>query len=317
MCRGCKVAQRKNEDSPWKVILRENFPEAIEFFFPTIAAVIDWSVPPEFLDQEFQQLSPNAAIGKRITDQLVKVRRLGGTDLFLLLHLEVQARKEENFAERMLIYALRIYDRFGQFATSLAILCDGDESWRPENCVLGSPGSSLAFQFSMVKLLDYQDRMAELQASRNPFSVVVMTHLRTRETKNDLQRRKEWKFALMRGLYEAGYNREEILKLYRFLDWIMILPEGLNRSFWDELQAYEAGKKMTYVTSVERFGIQAGREQQGRSLILRLLTRRFGELTETTIETINTFSIEQVESLSDAVFDFRSIEDLNIWLQNQ
>jgi Domain of unknown function (DUF4351) len=307
------MAQRKNEDSPWKVMLKENFPAAIEFFFPAIAAVIDWSVLPEFLDQEFQQLSPNAAIGKRITDQLVKVRRLGGADLFLLLHLEVQARKDESFAERMLIYAIRIYDRFGQFATSLAILCDGDENWRPQDCGLESPGSSLAFQFSMVKLLDYQSRMAELQASRNLFSVVVMTHLRTRETDKDLQRRKEWKFSLMRGLYEAGYNREEILKLYRFLDWIMILPEELNRSFWDELQAYEEGKKMTYVTSVERIG----RENGSRSLILKQLNYRFGKLSEEISGQINTLSIAKIESLSQALFDFQSSEDLNNWLKNQ
>jgi hypothetical protein len=56
------MATRQDADSPWKNILRAYFSDVIEFFFPDIADSIDWSVPPEFLDKEFQQLSPNAAI---------------------------------------------------------------------------------------------------------------------------------------------------------------------------------------------------------------------------------------------------------------
>ena len=38
-----KKNDRADQDSPWKRILRFNFRAAIEFFFPTIAAEIDWS----------------------------------------------------------------------------------------------------------------------------------------------------------------------------------------------------------------------------------------------------------------------------------
>jgi hypothetical protein len=124
------MAKRRDEDSPWKNILRAYFSDAIEFFFPDIADSIDWSVPPEFLDKEFQQLSPNAAIGKRYADQLVRVRLKGGKSLMLLLHLEIQARKEAIFEERMLVYALRIFDFFHVWPCSLAILCDSNDTWR-------------------------------------------------------------------------------------------------------------------------------------------------------------------------------------------
>jgi hypothetical protein len=102
------MAKRRDEDSPWKTILRAYFAEAIDFFFPQIADSIDWSVSPEFLDKEFQQLSPNASIGKRYADQLVKVQLKGGKSLMLLLHLEIQVKKEVVFEDRMLIYAIRI-----------------------------------------------------------------------------------------------------------------------------------------------------------------------------------------------------------------
>jgi hypothetical protein len=58
------VTDRADQDSPWKLILRQYFPEAIEFFFPTITKVIDWTKPIEFLDKEFQKITPDAEIAK-------------------------------------------------------------------------------------------------------------------------------------------------------------------------------------------------------------------------------------------------------------
>ncbi len=39
-------------DSPWKKILRQYLREALEFYFPDIAAIVDWTEPPVFLDKE-------------------------------------------------------------------------------------------------------------------------------------------------------------------------------------------------------------------------------------------------------------------------
>ena len=64
----------------------------------------------------------------------------------------------------------------------------------------------------------------------------------------------------------------------------MILPDELKRSFWAELQAYEEERRMPYITSVEEIGFergcQAGRQEGERSLVVRLLTRRVGALSE-------------------------------------
>lgn len=35
-------------DSPWKEILAAYFPQAMQFFFPETAALIDWERPYEF-----------------------------------------------------------------------------------------------------------------------------------------------------------------------------------------------------------------------------------------------------------------------------
>jgi Domain of unknown function (DUF4351) len=242
-----------------------------------------------------------------------------------------QAVPEENFPERMFIYAIRIFELFHQLPVSLAILCDAKRDWRPSAYSLVTPGSAIQFDFTAVKLLDYETQWSQLEQSRNPFAIVVMSHLKTRETKGSAIDRKAWKVRLVKRLYELGYDRSEVLNLFRFVDWVMILPEGLKQTFWAELKTYEEERKMPYITSVEEIGydrglhvgkvegkaegIEQGLVQGERSIVLRLLTRRFGPLTDRTIAQITTLSTTQLESLSDALLDFSTIEDLTTWLE--
>ncbi len=159
-----RMTSRADQDSPWKRILQQYFQEAIEFFFPEIAELVDWTQPPEFLDKEFVKIAPDAKVGRRFADQLVRVKLIEGKALVLLIHIEVQAAPEKQFAERIFVYSLRIFDYFRQPAVSVAILCDANPTWRPQQYGFSLPGTTLNFEFSTVKLLDYRDRMAELDA---------------------------------------------------------------------------------------------------------------------------------------------------------
>jgi Domain of unknown function (DUF4351) len=311
-------------DGPWKEILRAYFPQAIQFFFPNTAALIDWERPHEFLDKEFVQIARDAEVGKRYADQLVKVWLKDGNSLWLLINLEVQSQYETAFAERIFTYSLRIFDLFRQIPTSLAILCDESATWRPHSYGAEYPDSYLQFGFGIAKLLDWRARISELESSNNPFATVVMTHLKVIETKRNVEHRKAWKFSLTRALYDKGYERQQILDLYRFIDWIMILPKPLEREFWQELQTFEEERKVTYVTNAERFGfergIQTGR-QEGRqegelAIVLRLLTRRLDRMPESIQSQIESLSLSQLESLSDALLDFTNLSDLHIWLNS-
>ena len=163
--------------------------------------------------------------------------------------------------------------------------------------------------------MDYETQWNWLEQSRNPFAVVVMSHLKTRETTGSAIDRKTWKVRLVKRLYELGYSRSEVLNLFRFVDWVMILPESLKRTFWDELKTYEEDRKMPYITSVEEIGYERGLEQGERSLILRQLNRRIGTIPDRTIDQINKLSLTRLESLGEALLDFSAIEDLANWLE--
>ncbi len=58
------------------------------------------------------------------------------------------------------------------------------------------------------------------------------------------------------------------------------------------------------------------RQDEARSLVLRQLNRRVGEISAPTLEQINLLSLEQLESLGEALLDFTSIADLTQWLNN-
>ena len=150
---------------------------------------------------------------------------------------------------------------------------DERETWRPQIFQDALWGCEVSFRFPMIKLLNYAPRWAGLESSRNPFAIAVMAHLKTKETRHDAVARKDWKFRLTRRLYEQGYERQDVLNLFRFLDWMMELPEGLKQVFRDQLEQYEQERQMPYITSIEQSGIEKGREDERRSLALKMLQK--------------------------------------------
>lgn len=107
--------------------------------------------------------------------------------------------------------------------------------------------------------------MATLLNDNNPFAVVVLAHLQTQATRHKPNERYAAKMTLARLLYRRGYDRQEVLELFRFIDWMMALPEVLAQQFKVELTQLEEKDNMPYVTSVERIakeeGMQLGLKQ--------------------------------------------------------
>ena len=97
-----------------------------------------------------------------------------------------------------------------------------------------------------------------LEKDPNPFAVVVLAHLKTLETRRDPGSRQLWKVRLVKGLYERGLDPDDVRRLLRFIDWIMNLPAGLERLFWQEITTYQQEKRMPFMTIFERVGIEKG-----------------------------------------------------------
>ena len=101
-------------------------------------------------------------------------------------------------------------------------------------------------------------------------------------------------------------------------DWLMRLPEEMEESFWAEIHQYEEGKKMEYITSVERIGIKKGMQQgmqQGmlldaQDMLIEVLTERFGGVSGELSEQIKRIdSRERVKDLLRHALRVKSFEE--------
>jgi len=212
----------------------------------------------------------------------------------------------------MYVYNDRIYDRYRHPVASLAVLADEEERWRPAKYSYELWGSRAGLWFPVVKLLDYREQWQELEASDNPFATVVMAHIKAKETAHNSDERYRWKLNLIRRLYEGGYHKEDILELFRFIDWVLQLPQEQEERLWQELNDFEARRKMQYVTSVERIGFEKGK-QEGLQLgemtvIKRQIIRRFGEIPAWVEECLAKATVHEMEQWAERILDASSLE---------
>ena len=124
-------------------------------------------------------------------------------------------------------------------------------------------------EFPVVKLLDYADRVAELEAERNPFAAVVLAHLKTVETRREPARRRDWKIRLVKSLFDRGLSAEEIRQLFRLIDWLMELPREFEEEFQEQIHRFEEERQMPYVTAIERMAMEKGLERGELSALKR------------------------------------------------
>lgn len=267
------------KDSTWKEALERYLEPFLALFFPTIHADIDWTRGHEWLNKELHKMMRKDEIGERVVDVLVKVWHKDGAERWLLIHIEVQGGYEAGFPRRMFVYHYRLFNRYNREVCSLAILADERESWRPKRYSHAVWGCRVYFKFPMVKLLDLRPRLAEFEASRNPFAILVAAHLRNQETREDATQRRLHRIRLYRGLWERGFSREDIETLFHLIDGFMTLPPDEDALFWEEIERYEKEHNMPHMTSIERRGMERGLERgraEGQAkMLLRVLERRF------------------------------------------
>jgi hypothetical protein len=245
-------------DSPWKEALRVYFQPFLTLFFPDAHAEIDWSRGCQSLDQELRQIVREGELGRRVVDHLVKVWLNSGREQWILVHVEVQTSEDPDFARRMYTYNYRLFDMYNREVVSLAVLGDDNPRWRPDRFGYSRWGVRAGIRFPVIKLLDYAERWETLEESGNPIALVVLTHLRTRQTREDQGERYASKIKLIKGLYERGWAADDVRHLFRVIDWMMDLPKPLEVTFWHEIKQYEEEKHMPFMTTPERIGREEG-----------------------------------------------------------
>jgi hypothetical protein len=128
----------------------------------------------------------------------------------------------------------------------------------------------------------------------NPFATIVMAHLKTKATTASPEAREEWKWLLVRGLYDRGLGRERIIKLFQIIDRMMVLPNQLQQSLNSKIKQFEEERTMPLLSNMELMGIEQGKEigklQNARNYIKLVLQTRLGEIPSDIEDSLNRIS---------------------------
>ncbi len=277
-------------DAAWKATLETFLQPCLSLAFPRLADQIDWSAPPRFLDTELQEIVRDSEGGPMRVDKLVEVRRRDGPNEVLLIHVEVQAQRDDELPFRMFRYLCRILDRFGRMPTSLVILADANPRWRPKAYEFCGPVSSLRFNYATCKFTDLD--LEPWITAGNPVARVIEAHRLAQGTGRNMKARRSGKLGLVRHLLESGMGELEVREVMRLIHWLLALPEeeelGLRKDVKQMEASMQTKRRSTYERIVWEEGLEQGLERgraQGRydamrECLLDQVAERFGPCSE-------------------------------------
>jgi predicted transposase YdaD len=123
---------------------------------------------------------------------------------------------------------------------------------------------------------------------------------------------------LRRALTELQQHEElvELESLLGFFASFVLDTELVSQILrWDMTVLRESPWYQEILQEGRKGGIQEGRYEGELSLTLRQLTRRFGSIAPAVETQIRSLSLDQLDSLGEALLDFSEPTDLETWLQ--
>jgi len=320
-------------------VLGELLAEFVAFALPDLHAEVDWSRDPVFLEQELGPLLRQAAAGRRVADVVVQLWLLSGETTWLLAHVEVQGRKEDDFPRRMYEYAALLNARFvpghsrrrrvpapillpPDGFVGIAVLSDLDSAWRPEPYRWGWRDSGLLYRYHVLKLTDWRERVSELIADVRPFGWVVRSWLATQAAGRSIEAQVHARQEVVRELLAARRRRqltaEQVVAIVTFLDATGRLPGELLTRLDEELQLEEEAPMHEVLNRWELRGLERGLEQgqaAGMSeVVIRQLSRKGIALDAAMEARIRGLDRERLLALTEALLDWQQRSELDAWL---
>ncbi|ABW31637.1 DUF4351 domain-containing protein [Acaryochloris marina] len=302
------MTQRESidHDGLFKELIETFFWEFLDLFLPQVLDYVERG-PVTFLYQEV--FSSIGAEEKRIIDLLAQVQ-FRGQDSYFLFHIEPQSSVQADFEKRMFCYFGRLHEKYDLPIYPVVIFSyDSPQKEAESSYKVEFPDFQvLQFNFRAIQLnrLNWRDYLRQ----HNPVASALMAKMQI--AKED---RPRVKVECLRMLATLQLDPARTEFISQFIDTYLRLEANEEQRFQTEIDTLELGEReaiMQTLTSWEERGWQKGEV----SIVLRQLNRKFKQLSPEMETQIQSLEVDQLESLSEALLEFESLDDLNAWLQN-
>jgi predicted transposase/invertase (TIGR01784 family) len=114
---------------------------------------------------------------------------------------------------------------------------------------------------------------------------------------------------------EQEINTDLQAEVVKFIETVLVykFPKLSRQEIEKMFTQSDLKKTRVYQEALEE-GKQEGLQRQA-AMLLRMLTRKFGQVSPRLKNRISKLSVVQLENLAEAIFDFETVTDLNSWLK--
>ena len=296
-----------DHDRLFKELLTVFFTEFVDAFLPDVAAYL---APGslEFLDKE---VFTDVTAGEKHEVDLIVKARFREQEAFFLIHVENQASAKTDFPQRMFMYFARLHERYGLPVYPVVIFSyDTPYKLAPNQYTLAFPGGTvLQFTYKAIQL----NRLSWRSFLKRPNAVSSALMAKMKIAPHE---RGKVRNECLRMLASLKLDPARSKLIGGFIDaYLTLTGEELKqyeRAF-AKLAPEEQEARMELVSSWERKGIEQGRQEGKEELVIRLLNRRLGSVAPEVKERLDTLPVEKLDELGEALLDFASVADLEIW----
>ncbi len=310
------MAKIIDHDQLFKQLIGTFFIEFLDLFVPELAVNIERD-NLEFLPQEY--FTDLIEGDRRAMDLVVRInlrRRPNEPEVgkvWAIINCEHQSSSEADFHRRMFFYFAQLHRKYLEPVYPIAIFSfDKPQRQEPDKYRVRLPGLDiLEFNFLRIQLnqLNWRDFLKQ----KNPVAAALMSKM-----KIDKRERAKVKVECLRAIATLKLDPARVSILSGFVDSYLSLNRAEEVEFEREVASIkketEKERVMQIVTSWMEQGIEQGVQKATLKSVMRVLTRRVGELDAGVNERLQQLSVSQLEDLLDAALDFTSIADLENWL---
>ena len=293
---------RINHDQLFKELLTTFFVEFLELFFPSILEYLDADTIT-FVDKE---LFTDVVGGEKKIMDIVALAKFQQQNYSFLVHIENQASSDTEFNRRLFRYFCSLFLKYNYPVYPIVVFSyNSPQRLDRSNFTIDFPDKRvLNFDYEIVQLnrLNWRDFLQQ----KNPVAAALMAKM-----KIDERDRPQVKAECLRLMVTLKLDPARMYLISGFIDTYLNLSQQEELIFQSQLSTMELEEQeqiMQITTSWERKGQS--------NTILRLLNRKLGSLPDATIQQIESLQPNQLDSLTENLLDFESIDDLDRWLSN-